>query len=645
MITFITALYAEAKPLLTEYNLKKQTSETQYQLFEGENIRLLITGAGMISAATAVARHFAKFPSVSGQDIAINLGVAGFSSSETSTCRIGDLFLISKITEQTTGRTFYPDFLYRHNFRLLPLLTVPTVCVSDSTFVEKTLIDMESSALYQALLPHFSPDRMFFFKVISDIPGEITKKPVVPDALLAPHINQIITFAEQLHSNLKNNAFHAPVLTEPESRLTETIRKLLPLTETMSREFERLISYAKLSGKPLCHILEQYITTLEGNYIRGKKQAMPHLERLRELILSEETIADNGSKSLSSDTVPSAGENFYLPFFSTVYAEKEVWNTDWQSHLSSAPIFIDHYKDIFNRSHQDFSAQKRAPSLIFAKKTGTLIYKGAPVCQSFGNEHFYYTSCMMNCIYHCDYCYLQGMYPSGHVVVFVNLEDYFRELEALLKEHPVYLCISYDTDLLALEHTFSFVSKWLSFAKDHPDLTLEIRTKSGNPAVFEPLAKLYADKDALKKQIIFAWTVSPEGLCKTTEHGAASLPLRLNAMKAAKEAGFSVRLCFDPMIFHAGWKNNYSTLVESIFSKIHVDDLYDVSIGVFRISTEYLKNMRKKRPDSAIVQYPYITEQGVSHYGNLSEEMVHYLKELLLKHLPEEKIFIWNGGE
>ena len=99
------------------------------------------------------------------------------------------------------------------------------------------------------------------------------------------------------------------------------------------------------------------------------------------------------------------------------------------------------------------------------------------------------------------------------------------------------------------------------------------------------------------------------------------------------------------MIFHSGWKNSYSTLVENIFSRVSPDDLYDVSIGVFRISTEYLKNMRKKRPDSAIVQYPYITEQGVSHYGNLSEEMIQYLQELLLKYLPEEKIFIWNGGE
>ena len=158
--------------------------------------------------------------------------------------------------------------------------------------------------------------------------------------------------------------------------------------------------------------------------------------------------------------------------------------------MPKEPIFIEHYKDLFNRSHQNFAKQKKAPALILAKKTGTLIYKGAPVCQSFGNEHFYYTSCMMNCIYHCDYCYLQGMYPSGHVVVFVNLEDYFNELQLLLQQHSIYLCISYDTDLLALESRFGFVKQWLLFASKYNNLSLEIRTKSGNPFIFKELANL-----------------------------------------------------------------------------------------------------------------------------------------------------------
>mgnify|MGYP006970641936 FL=1 len=35
---------------------------------------------------------------------------------------------------------------------------------------------------------------------------------------------------------------------------------------------------------------------------------------------------------------------------------------------------------------------------------------------------------MMNCIYDCSYCYLKGMYPSGHMVLFVNIEDTWKNL-------------------------------------------------------------------------------------------------------------------------------------------------------------------------------------------------------------------------
>ncbi len=679
MITFITALYPEAKDLIHKLNLKKQPEETLYQLFEQEQVRLIITGTGMISAAAAVARHFAKYPSLSDSDLVVNIGVAGLVTAEpsaqfstqvdlfphaASTAGIGELFLVSKITEQATGRTFYPDLLYRHPFSLLPLLTVPTVCqeafsAKEPPCFEETLLDMEASALYQTLLPHVSTNRMLFFKVISDIPGQTDTKALAPDKLLAPHVDSIIAYMEKLHRFLMDTTFVEPLLAAKERELSEKIQALLPMTETMSREYDRLLSYAKLANKPLECILAAFADSIKGTTIRGKKQAMPHLARLRELVLDADSLssykvattdsAENTAISRMSDNPAIASDsthvdNLYQPFFSTIYAEKEVWNDTLKETASFTPIIIDHYKDIFNRSHQDFAAQKQAPSLILAKKTGTLIYKGAPVCQSFGKEHFYYTSCMMNCIYHCDYCYLQGMYPSGHVVVFVNLEDYFKELEALLKEHPVYLCISYDTDLLALEQKFSFVSRWLAFASNHPDLTLEIRTKSGNAAVFDSLAALYLGKEQLQKQIIFAWTVSPEHLCRRVEHGAASLALRLKALQAAKQAGFSVRLCFDPMIVHGGWEKEYSTLVDTVFSTISADDLYDVSIGVFRISTDYLKNMRKKRPDSAIVQYPYITENGVSHYGTLSEKMVHYLQNLLLPYLPAEKIFLWNGG-
>lgn len=642
MIIFATSLYSEAKPFIQHLNLKKNTKEHLFQLFEGENYHVLITGCGMIASAISLSRYFTLYPPKD-TDIFINLGIAGYITKQEieKESPIGKLFLISKIIEQCTKRTFYPDILYQNTFDKLPLLTVPVPLEQVSDFFEnKTLVDMEGSVLYQATLPYISSERIFFFKVISDIVGNtvLKEQAILPEQLLLPHIETILNFAINIQQvQICNSTKKTSLFTETEQALIKQIFSRLSFTETMALDFHRLITYAKLDHKPLEQILTHFFNELPVTPIRGKKQTMPYLTTLREKILVAPSIAiPEDTQERSSQT------SFYLPFFSTIYVEKQVQNEVTSLPFTYEPILIEHYKDLFNRGHQNFAEQKKAPSLILAKKTGTLIYKGAPVCQSFGNEHFYYTSCMMNCMYHCDYCYLQGMYPSGHVVVFINLEDYFQELEILLAQHPVYLCISYDTDLLALESRFGFVKRWLSFAKTKENLSLEIRTKSGNPMIFKELATLF-ENEQQKQQIIFAWTISPETIIDTIEHGTASLALRLKALRSAKETGFSVRLCFDPMIYHSNWKISYQELVTKVFSEIPANALFDVSIGVFRISTEYLKNMRKKRPDCAIVQYPYITEQGVSHYGTLSEEMVHYLYELLLSYLPAEKIFIWNG--
>lgn len=154
--------------------------------------------------------------------------------------------------------------------------------------------------------------------------------------------------------------------------------------------------------------------------------------------------------------------DYYNPFFSHIYVEKAVRNHPrtkriLQNFPRASVILIDHYKDVFCRKGQNFILQQCSQNLILAAKQGNLIYPGAPVCQSFGNENFYYTSCVMNCVYDCEYCYLKGMYPSGNMVVFVNLEDIFREVRKLLEERAVYLCISYDTDLLAMEPITGYV--------------------------------------------------------------------------------------------------------------------------------------------------------------------------------------------
>lgn len=305
-------------------------------------------------------------------------------------------------------------------------------------------------------------------------------------------------------------------------------------------------------------------------------------------------------------------------------------------------IQIDHYKDMFCRKKQSITAQNKAKALILAENKNGCIYEGAPVCQNFGNDNFYYCSCMMNCVFDCEYCYLKGMYPSGNLVVFVNLEDIFDQLLELLSDRRIYLCVSYDADLVACESLCGFVKDWIDFTAEHENLTIEIRTKSGRCDLWRD-SGLTDNQYGACDRVIIAYTISPEKVAAEYEHFAAAPSVRIKAAKTAMECGFPVRLCFDPMIYCPGWKDAYKSLADDVFTQIDGTKLWDVSVGSFRISQDYLKKMRKDMPQSAVVNFPYENVNGYYQYPeNIRVEMEDFMLTEISKYVPQEKIFRWK---
>jgi spore photoproduct lyase len=308
------------------------------------------------------------------------------------------------------------------------------------------------------------------------------------------------------------------------------------------------------------------------------------------------------------------------------------------SHFAKAQtVTIDHYKDVFNRRGQDYLLQQDHKSLILAAKSEHFFYEGAPVCQDFGNANFYYCSTMMNCVYDCRYCYLKGMYPSGNLVIFVNLEDYFRELEAMLKKQSVYLCVSYDADLLAMEPVAGYVAKWAGFAAGHANLKLEVRTKSANLSMWKKLPCL--------SNVIYAFTVSPQRMIEACEHNTPSARSRLCCACEGLRRGYPVRLCFDPMLYLPTWRMDYDALLSLVDRtlaehQVEMGQFADVSVGSFRISQDYLKKMRRMEPYEPAVQFPFVNEGGVYRYPKrLRQEMEQYLIGALAARMEKEKIY------
>lgn len=331
-------------------------------------------------------------------------------------------------------------------------------------------------------------------------------------------------------------------------------------------------------------------------------------------------------------------ENLKVYSFRHIYIEKEIINNSNTKNIlkhfkNSNIIEIDHYKDIFCRGKQNFLLQKNCPNLILARKDGNLIYEGAKVCEDFGNDYFYYTSSIMNCFYNCEYCYLQGMYPSANIVIFVNIEDVFDEVKNILKSHPMYLCISYDTDLLAFENITGFVGKWIEFAKEHKNLKIEIRTKSAN---FNPIENLEP-----LNNVILAWTLSPKEIIENYEKGTPDLKARLKSIKNAMNKNWKVRLCFDPLLYVKQWHQYYYEFINEIFNYLDENKILDVSIGVFRVSKDYLKKMEKIRPRSKILAYPFEINEGVCTYSKChSKELIEFVYKETSKHIDKDKIFI-----
>ncbi|WP_309491851.1 SPL family radical SAM protein [Candidatus Hecatella orcuttiae] len=161
------------------------------------------------------------------------------------------------------------------------------------------------------------------------------------------------------------------------------------------------------------------------------------------------------------------------------------------------------------------------------------------------------------CPYQCTYCFLQGTF-RGQVepVVFINLNDLFRELDSWLKADgaPRLLNAGELTDSLAIT---TYVAEKLveRFGKQSRHKLL-LLTKSDGVNALLSLPH--------RGQTILSFSLNPPTVAKRFELGAPPPWHRLDAATAAKKAGYPVRIRVDPMIPVEGWREAYTELADRI---------------------------------------------------------------------------------
>lgn len=323
----------------------------------------------------------------------------------------------------------------------------------------------------------------------------------------------------------------------------------------------------------------------------------------------------------------------------TIYIEQAVQkHPRAQSILARFPsatvIVCERYSEVFNLKAQNFRLQKQKPALILAEKYRNFALK-TPKGYGIGAEHNYYFSHMLNCLYDCRYCFLQGMYQSANYVLFVNFEDFQQEIQQICAQSPseaIHFFSGYDCDSLALEPVTGFAEHFLPFFKSVPNAWLELRTKSTQIRSLLNQLPLF--------RCIIAFSLSPADIATKVEDKAPNLARRLDAIKKLQQHGWQLGLRFDPLIYQTDYQEQYQQLFAQVFAVIDLKQLHSVSLGVFRLPEAYFKKMHKLYPDEKLFASPLHQQNGMVSYQNeLEQEMLSYCTKTLLNYIPIDKFF------
>jgi DNA repair photolyase len=295
---------------------------------------------------------------------------------------------------------------------------------------------------------------------------------------------------------------------------------------------------------------------------------------------------------------------------------------------------IERYGEVFNRNRQSFRLQKRKPSLVLARKNGSYVSR-APY--GIGGDRNFYFSHVLNCLYDCRYCFLQGMYRSAHYVLFVNYEDFQRamietgEADAGTRDET-YFFSGYDGDSLVLEPVTGFLDSFLPFFAEHPRLVVELRTKS------VAIAPLLAHEPFPNCVVAFSFT--PEPVSRALEHGVPPVAARIAAAARLAERGWRIGLRFDPLVHVRGYRELYPELFRQVFASVSVEAVHSVGFGAFRLPRDFFQRMEREYPEERLFAGNLEERHGmVTYSSSVDEALLDLCRTELPRYVPRDRLF------
>ena len=210
---------------------------------------------------------------------------------------------------------------------------------------------------------------------------------------------------------------------------------------------------------------------------------------------------------------------------------------------------------------------------------------------------------VQQCAFACAYCSIQSFYSSNEIRVLKDLKQHLDTM--VLEEGTWHIGTGQSSDSLLLGDDYGTLTALCSFAKKHPDVVVELKTKSARTD--------WIGMD-IPCNIVSTWSLNAETPASKEEHLAASPKARIEAAAKCAKAGHLVGFHIHPMVFFNGWENEYRDLVMALCDNIDPENAVMIGIGTLTFTKENLKTLRSSGRPTRVTQMPLAPIAGKYSY-------------------------------
>jgi len=220
---------------------------------------------------------------------------------------------------------------------------------------------------------------------------------------------------------------------------------------------------------------------------------------------------------------------------------------------------------------------------------------------------------VQNCGMGCSYCTIQTFY-GDRVTFDADLPAKLAAME-LEPDRFYHIGTGQSSDSLMWGNQHGLLDSLCDFARAHPNILLEFKTKSANVAYFL--------RGSPPANIVLSWSLNPPAIIRNEEHFTADLPRRLEAARRVADRGIGVAFHFHPMVYYDSWREDYGSLATAVTEGFLPKEVLFLSMGSVTFIKPVMKAIRGRGRNTKMLQMELVRgpKGKLSYPADLKREM------------------------